>query len=276
MGSSSRVSPRDQHLSSQTSINSGSYSAFRNNPTLNSSIHPEDANSMALYFNATSSASRASNISSYLRTNWGPIGAITPELPSNIVPFIESFEVKGHFAIRQTQLALDLIRLSWGWYLENPYGTGSSCIEGYYADGSFRYANDGYDDAGSYPSHAHGWSTGPTDALTSFLLGLTVTAPGGSQWLLAPQFGDLKSVEGGFTAGLGKFSAGWNLTDEGYVLWYDVPRNSMGEVVLPCTTLNVSIVLDEGEVGCGAFNAMSGLTTFDQASGGQHTITVSY
>ena len=50
----------------------------------------------------------------------------------------------------------------------------------------------------------------------------------------------------------------------------------MGEVVLPCTTLNVSIVLDEGEVGCGAFNAMSGLTTFDQASGGQHTITVSY
>lgn len=73
---------------------------------------------MALLF-AGALPQYALNISTQLTTNWGHIGAITPELPHNIVPYIESFEIKGHLAIRQTQRALDLIRRSWGWYLNN-------------------------------------------------------------------------------------------------------------------------------------------------------------
>lgn len=226
---------------------------------------------MALYFGGANSTYQA-QISEYLTTNWGPIGAITPELPNNIVPYVEGFEIKGHLAIRQTQRALDLIRLSWGWYLNNPYGTGSTTIEGYYDDGSFRYQNDGYDDVGSYPSHAHGWSTGPTDALTSYVLGLTPTAPGGSSWSLAPQFGDLTSVQGGFTTPLGKFSASWNLIGVGYVLTYTVPANTKGTLVLPSRS-KAPIIL--GATSKASYDASTKLTTLT-ASGGTHILTVLY
>jgi hypothetical protein len=190
---------------------------------------------MALYYNGTADSTIAASVSQFLTTNWGSIGAITPELPGNIVPYVESFEIKGHFAAQQTQRALDLIRLSWGWYLNNPYGTGSTTIEGYYQDGTFRYQNDGYDRVGSYPSHAHGWSTGPTDALTSYVIGLTLTAPGGQQWALAPQFGDLTSAEGGFTTPLGQFFAGWTEGSGGgtYTVTYSVPSGTTGNLHLP-------------------------------------------
>jgi hypothetical protein len=142
-----------------------------------------------------------------------PIGAVTPELPGTISPFISSFEIQGHFSIRQSQRALDLIRRSWGWYLTHPNGTASTVIEGYLANGSFGYRGDrGYDSDASYVSHSHGWSSGPTSALTNYVLGLSVTAPAGGKWRLAPQFGDLTAVEGVFVTGLGRFQAAWSRT----------------------------------------------------------------
>lgn len=247
-------------------------SAFKNSDT-DASVHPEDGNSMALYYGGAN-ASYQALISEYLTTNLGAIGSVTPELPNNIVPYVEGFEVKGHLTVRQTQRALDLIRLSWGWYLNNPNGTNSSTIEGYYDDGSFRYQNDGYDKTGSYPSHAHGWSTGPTESLTSYVLGLTPTAPGGSTWQFAPQFGDLRWVQGGFTTPLGKFSAHWNLTSKGYTMRYNVPSNSTGTILLPSKSKGPRTVVD-GKVLRGSYDNSTGLTTIG-AIGGKHSITVMY
>ena len=73
--------------------------AFKNSAT-DDSIFPEDGNSMALYFNGANS-SYAAQISKQLTTNWSPIGAITPELPGNIVPYVESYEIKGHLAVQR-------------------------------------------------------------------------------------------------------------------------------------------------------------------------------
>jgi hypothetical protein len=65
------------------------------------------------------------------------------------------------------------------------------------------------------------------------VLGLSVTSPGGQTWQLAPQFGDLKTVEGGFTTGLGKYQAAWQVKEEGYTLSYDTPAGTKGQLVLP-------------------------------------------
>lgn len=212
------------------------YGAFKDNNT-NTTLYPQDANSMALLFGVVSNtSSQAQSISERLTDNWTPIGAETPELPNNISPFISSFEIQGHFTIGQTQRALDLIRLSWGWYLNNPNGTESTVIEGYLTNGSFAYRNyRGYDYDASYVSHSHGWSSGPTSALTTYVLGLSITDRVGSSWSLAPQFGDLTSVEGGFTTTLGKFQAAWNVTDNGeaYSLSWSVPVDTRGTVMLP-------------------------------------------
>ncbi|KAG2167106.1 hypothetical protein JADG_006845 [Aureobasidium aubasidani] len=215
------------------------FGAFKDNAT-NTSLHPQDANSMAVYFGVvpalSSLSSRGQSISSRLLENWTPIGAETPELPNNISPFISSFEIQAHLTIGQTGRALDLIRRTWGWYLHNPNGTGSTVIEGYLTNGSFGYRNSrGYSYDDSYVSHAHGWSAGPTSALTNYIVGLSVTGRLGSTWTLKPQFGDLKHAQAGFVTSLGKFSAGWNITNGGrsYSLWWNVPAGTTGNVTLP-------------------------------------------
>lgn len=71
-------------------------------------------------------------------------------------------------------------------------------------------------------------------ALTEYVLGLSITSPAGSTWQLAPHFGDLQHVEGGFTTSLGKYSAAWTVDDDGgYVLEYSAPEGTSGVLELP-------------------------------------------
>ncbi|KAF1346620.1 Six-hairpin glycosidase-like protein [Delphinella strobiligena] len=216
-----------------------SYGAFKDNATA-TILHPQDANSMAILFGvvppSSANNSRAQSISERLTENWTPIGAEAPELPNNISPFISSFEIQAHLSIGQVDRALDLIRRTWGWYLHHPNGTASTVIEGYLTNGSFAYRSSrGYAHDASYISHSHGWSSGPTSALTNYVLGLTVTGRAGSEWTLKPQFGDLTSVEGGFTTGLGRFRAGWKVEagGGGYSLVWSTPVGTAGRVTLP-------------------------------------------
>jgi hypothetical protein len=210
------------------------YGAFRDNAT-STTLHPQDANSMAVLFGViNASSTTASSISTRLTDNWSPIGAVAPELPGNISPFISSFEIQAHLTIGETDRALDLLRRSWGWYANHRNGTGSTVIEGYRVNGTFGYRSErGYGYDPSYVSHAHGWSSGPTSALTEFVVGLSVTEPAGRKWTLKPQFGDLKRAEAGFMTGLGKFQAKWEKSSSGYTLKFQTPTGTAGIVHLP-------------------------------------------
>ncbi|KAI8625339.1 Six-hairpin glycosidase-like protein [Xylariaceae sp. FL1651] len=220
-----------------------SYGAFKDNAT-DTRLYPQDANSMAILFNLTTPEQEQS-ISSRLTENWNS----TPELSGEISPFISSFEIQSHFLAGQAIRALDLIRRSWGWYLAHPNGTESTVIEGYLADGSFAYRyNRGYSDP-SYTSHAHGWSSGPTSALTNYILGLEITGPAGETWALAPQLADLEFAEGGFTTSLGKFRASWSRSDvgkQGYNVTVSTPMGTKGSVLLPLVNnaTNAKVTMD--------------------------------
>jgi hypothetical protein len=235
---------------------------------------------MALAF-GVADPSYISSISKQLTTNWCPIGAVAPELPNNIIGFTQSFEIKGHLAARQPTRALDLIRTSWGWYLNNPSGTASTCIEGYLSDGTFGYrSTEGYDNDPSYTSHAHGWSTGPVDALTSQIVGLQLTAPTGTSWVLAPQFADLSHAEAGFTTPLGLFQASWSLDASGYHVSWNVPDGTAGTLVLPTNNTGSGapsqVQIDGQDAGVqNSKEAEPGTLTLS-ASGGSHTATVVY
>jgi hypothetical protein len=188
-----------------------------------------------------------SDISDRLTEYWTDIGPASPELPDNISPFITSFELQAHLTLQKTNRALDLLRRTWGWYLNNQNGTQSTLIEGYRTDGTFGYRSDrGYGNDPSYVSHSHGWSSGPTSALTNYIAGLGITDRAGSKWLIAPQLGDLSYAEAGFTTPLGKFRVAWQRVDAaptsnastfrdfaGYDVQIDTPLGTEGEVVLP-------------------------------------------
>jgi hypothetical protein len=227
---------------------------------------------MAIMFNV-SDADRVQSISEKLLVNWCPIGAVAPELPENISPFISSFEIQAHFTAGQTARALDLIRRSWGWYLNNENGTESTVIEGYLQNATFEYRSDrGYSYDASYISHSHGWSSGPTSALTEYVLGLSVTGISGSMWSLKPHFGDLTHVEGGFTTGLGKFQASWTLKGLSYTVTVSTPEGTVGDVLLPTlNNLSVATVTVDGKVK----TLKAGTDGFSiNLIGGQHTILV--
>ena len=103
-------------------------------------------------------------------------------------------------------------------------------------------------------------------------------SPGGETWSLAPQFGDLMSVEGGYTTTLGKFAASWKLNGKtGYTLSYNVPVGTKGTWVLPALNEKVpSITLDGNAFTNGVFDSAAGLVTVPNQSGGKHTVTVVY
>ncbi|KIW53328.1 hypothetical protein PV05_08912 [Exophiala xenobiotica] len=233
------------------SINSLTYDvsadAYRDNDTT-TTLHPQDANSMSLLFSVAPD-SNVPGIATSLTKNWTPIGPVTPELPYNISPFISSFELLGRLAVRDTKSALELIRTTWGWIINNPNSTESTLLEGYLYNGSFSYRSDrGYSYDESYVSHAHGWSSGPTSALTHYVLGLDVLSPAGSEWRLAPQLGDLEFAEGGFTTVLGKFSAKWALQGQGVRVSWNTPVDTTGTLVLPLPA-GVESMIVEIEVG---------------------------
>ncbi|PSS03405.1 Six-hairpin glycosidase-like protein [Coniella lustricola] len=265
-----------------------SYGAFKDNATA-TTLHPQDANSMSVLFGLVGAdSSTAQSISSRLTENWTPIGPDSPELPGNVSPFISSFELQAHLTIGQTERALELIRTSWGWYLNNPNGSQSTVIEGYLTNGTFGYRwSRGYDNDFSYVSHAHGWSSGPTSALTEYVLGLSITGRVGSTWSFAPQFGDLSFAEGGYVTSLGKFSASWvksnSTTGQGggkYSATVSTPAGTVGSLTLPVLQQGVQpIVSVDGHQVKTTWARKSGVV-FDtvlvsDVKGGNHTIVVS-
>jgi len=74
-------------------------------------------------------------------------------------------EVYSHFAAGEGARALDLVRLQWGYMLQNPHSTESTFWEGYNTDGSFNFQ-------GIYMSNSHGWAAGPGGALSHHVLGI--------------------------------------------------------------------------------------------------------
>jgi hypothetical protein len=200
-----------------------------------SPLYPQDGNSLALWFGVSDSQAQAQHVLAYLRGNWNQYGATAPEWNGNISPFPGSMEVYAHFAGGDDAAALALIRREWGYMLTAPQGTGSTFWEGYDANGALAY-NASYNGApaGNYTSLAHGWSTGPTGALTHDVLGIAPTAAGGNSYQVIPHPGDLSWVDGQLTMPAGPVVAAWKHTTDGFGLQVaDHGAGTSGEIAVP-------------------------------------------
>ncbi|CAG7930480.1 unnamed protein product [Penicillium olsonii] len=196
-------------------------------------LHPQDGNAWAIKANLTDSAKRSTIVSNSLKARWGKYGAPAPEAGKTVSPFISGFELQAHFLASKPNSALDLIRLQWGFMLNDPRMTQSTFIEGYSTDGSLHYAPYSNDPR---VSHAHGWSTGPTYALTAYAAGIQLIGASGSTWSFAPQPGNLTFIDAGFTTSLGKFAAKFRTSGGKFVqLSFAAPSNTTGSVSLPGT-----------------------------------------
>ena len=233
--------------------------AYRDNP--GSTLYPQDGNSLAVWYGLTT-GSQATAIMARLRGDWNSVGAQAPEFGDNISPFSGSMEVYAHFVAGDDVNALNLIRTEWGYMLASPLGTASTFWEG--------YSNNGTTNAYSSPftSLAHGWSTGPTGALTTDVLGIAPTAPGGTAYSVQPHPGDLTHAEGTLTVASGKtIHTAWDHDVAGdYSLQVDssTDTGSSGVIALP-TWGQTRTVTVNGQTAWngGSFVGASGITSAD-------------
>jgi hypothetical protein len=172
-----------------------------------------------------------------LRRNWLARGAHTPEW-TGIHPFPGSLEVLARLSAGDDVGALQLIRREWGYMLDSPLGTDSTFWEGYKDDGTF-----GYEGLGTgYTSLAHGWSTGPTSALTFFVLGICPSYD--DHYLVRPHPGDLSFAQGDLRVPAGTLTVDWTASRKGFRLVVDAPRTTVGEADVPVPNGDVAVRLD--------------------------------
>jgi hypothetical protein len=199
---------------------------YRDKP--GSTLYPQDGNALAVWFGLVPDADRASTISQALGGRWTKVGALTPEKSADSVhPFPGGMEVHAHFAAGRDSTALDLVRREWGYMLNAPQGTASTFWEGYRSDGTSNYS-------GSYMSAAHGWSTGPTSALTFWLLGISPATDGATGCTVAPHPGGVGRAEGQLATPAGLIRVSWRDRGHGeFDLTVTAPGGAVADIAVP-------------------------------------------
>ena len=256
----------------------GNGGEYANSP--GSTLHPQDGNSLALWFGLVDSQARAMSVSGALRQNWNTFGAQTPEKPNAISSFTGSMEVHAHFAGGDDQTGLDLIRRQWGYMLNSAIGTKSTFWEGYLADGKLEPATPGgvswYPPPllGSYMSLAHGWSTGPTSALTFFVLGVSPTRGGEVAYTEVPHPGDLTHAEGTLVLPSGPIIVSWtrDKTADIFTETLVPPSGALGTIGVPTFHRPTVVYIDKRLVwnGCAAKKTVANIGFKDAATDGSY------
>ncbi|GJJ14884.1 hypothetical protein Clacol_009153 [Clathrus columnatus] len=208
---------------------------FRDNDT--STLLPQDGNVWSILSGIFQNTSQALSIANYLENRWTAYGAVAVEAADAISPFITSLELEAHFSLNNSAAGLELLRRQWGFMLNDPRMTNSTFIEGYSANGTLHYP--------PYPndariSYAHGWATGPTYTLTTYVAGIQLTGPAGKTWMIQPQPGNLTEVEGGLSTNLGKFSVAYTVSPNSFAMQFETPVGTSGSVMIPTFGKTVS------------------------------------
>ncbi len=242
----------------------------------------QDANVTAILAGIPSVARARSIVTVMKRRLAGGFGPLTTSRPQPAgytrltSPYMSGFHVLAAFTAGQTDDALAIIRQEWGHMVNgDPGGVDWERIE-----------NDGRLAPGAIAdSAAHAWSTGPTPALSQYVLGIRPLAPGFRTWIVAPQAGDLGWAQGTAPTPEGVIASRWRRGSgrRSFELTVVAPRQTSGEVDVPLLGRSRAIALDGRIVWTGvrptagvraraigaaiAFMGISGRHTFAWAGG---------
>ncbi|PRP76929.1 hypothetical protein PROFUN_06207 [Planoprotostelium fungivorum] len=246
---------------------------FRNEAPSDDKIFPQDSNSLAVLFQLTDEK-RGKQISLKLEERWNAFGAVSTENPRITSPFITSFEVAAHFLAGETDRALRLVRLQWGYMISTNLSVQSTLLEGYAEDGGLNY---GYGAGEAYTSHSHGWSTGPTSSLTFYLLGLRLNEPKldrkAGRWTFHPHLANVTGVEGGFDTRWGRLDASWMLQNRTLMAKVEAPEDMNGSFRISGECSWNQLIIDGKSSN---FTRRGDVWVSPRLTGGVHSITVVY
>ncbi len=166
----------------------------------------QDGNSLAVLYGVPASGQAPHVLAALAKTlpstPYGPEVFTTNSGYQNAVsPFVTNDEVQALFAAGDTTAALTLLQTVWG-HMDAPGPDNSG------ADWEMvgRSGSPGF---GSETSLAHGWSSGATADLSSYVLGVQPTAAGFATWSVQPHPGSLAWVEGDVPTPHGTIAVRW-------------------------------------------------------------------
>ncbi len=186
----------------------------------------QDANALAVLFGIAPAADVLRILNS-LKTLWGPHGSepYSGTTYSNLIsPFITAFEVEADYLAGDTADAEQLLHLTWDQMTDprGPFFTGTMW-ENIGPDGTATEART---------SLAHGWASGPTPIMTSYVLGVQPAAPGYRTFTVDPHPGSLRWAQGTVPTPYGQITVRWQRNG---------PRLSVTVTVPPRTTALISL-----------------------------------
>lgn len=188
----------------------------------------QDANAIALLFGVAPD-DKVDGVLQALRSKlWTSHGALAFSPDSGygaiISPFVGGFEAQARFAVGNASDALSLIRTEWGQMVMPGPGYTGAVWENLQADGTV---------GGGGVSLAHGWSSGPTSALTNYVLGVRPIGSGFSTWRIEPHTGDVEWARGEVPTPHGPIKIQWKHEGARFILEITAPAGTSGTVALP-------------------------------------------
>lgn len=146
---------------------------------------------------------------------------------SYISPYASSYHLRAALQSGDAEGALELLRSLWLPMAEeqnaNYTGTFWETLD-----------HDGRPGLGLATSLCHGWAAGPTEGLSRYVLGARPTAPGWSEYQVAPLTLGLRSAQGSLPTTRGNVDVEWSFGCDGLLeMVVDAPAGTKGEVALP-------------------------------------------
>ena len=211
---------------------------------------PQDGNSLAVLFGVAPTGQDPAILAALAKTlpstPYGPL-AFTADagLQNGVSPFVTNDEVRALFFSGDTASALSLLQRLWG-YMDAPgpdyTGTDWELV-----------GPNGAPGFGDETSLAHGWSSGVTADLSSYVLGVQPTTAGFDIWSVDPHPGSLSWAEGDVPTPHGTIEVRWARQPSSgrFALQVTAPGRTTGTLIVPVprTGAVVTVVTTKAPAG---------------------------
>jgi hypothetical protein len=191
-----------------------SVGAYKDSPT-GPVVHPQDGNAFAILAGLATPAQARSALAYLGKVDYRSYGQTIADtdawdnatmngVPASqvVYPIITYFEVLARYAIGSPDSALDVLRRTWGYMVNNGPHQGMWELIGPYGGGP----------PVAWPSWEHGWSSVAAPALTNEVLGVEPTSPGFETFTVSPHPSDLTWAKGTVPTPHGDIVVSWRIS----------------------------------------------------------------